>query len=57
MKVLYDDKPTMVCVVLDKKEASALIEVLAVAITGKPVSKRSNAYKLAERLDGEMPVF
>lgn len=43
-------------IVLDKKEANAMVEVLASALTQKPMHKQSNALKLAKQLDDEMPV-
>lgn len=58
MKILYDDKPTTVALILDKKEAQQLIEALAVVLNPKnKLNKRSNAYKIALAIDNELPVF
>lgn len=42
---------------LDKKDFAAFIGILDAAITNKKLSKRSNAMKLAQKLDDELPVY
>lgn len=58
MKMLYDDKGNEFAIVFDKKEAKALIEIIAAALkSDKALNKRSAAYKIAMQIDNELPVF
>lgn len=58
MNILEDTaKQFPLALILDKKDGQALVLILAAALGGKPLHKQSNAYKLAKKLDDELPVF
>lgn len=57
MHVLTDMNDKALALVMDKKEAQALIMVVAAAMKGEKLNKRSAAYKLAQQIEDELPVY
>lgn len=58
MRVTYADKSDCCVIVLDNQsEAGTFINILAAAMTGKPLNKRSKAYKMAQTIDDELPTY
>ena len=55
MKLLFEsvEKRPVTAIILDKSESDALAGVLCAYLKTKP-NKRSAAYKLAEKLEGEL---
>lgn len=58
MNILEDNsKQFPLALLLDRQEGRALILILNAALKGEKLNTRSNAYKLAKKLDDELPVF
>lgn len=58
MKMLWNDDSSTLVIILDsKKEGEQLVQITAAAIAGKALNKQSSAYKLAKKIDDELPVF
>lgn len=57
MKLCYDDKGDTIVIILDKSGGRTLVDIVGAAQTGKALNKRTNAFKLARRIDDELPVF
>lgn len=59
MKIFTDDKTGKNCLVLfdSLAEAKLMVAITAAAISGKALNKQSSAYKLAKKIDDELPAF
>lgn len=60
MKILYDDKPHAIALLLESnREGGDLIDIIAAALrcTDRPLNKQSRAYKLAMQIDNELPIY
>lgn len=55
MSEVTKDKVT--AIVMERKDAVALLEIIDAAMNGTKLNKRSNAYKLAKQIDNELPLF
>lgn len=57
MKMLYDDSGETLVMIFDKKEGQAITQITEAAISGKALNKRSAAYKIAKKIDDDLPVY
>ena len=57
MKLLTDDADKTIAIIMDRKDARALVTILQSAMEGKKLNKSALAYKMAKALDDELPIY
>jgi hypothetical protein len=57
MQILYGDKKEKTALILEPNDLGDLVTILASALLQKPLNKQSRAYKLAKKLDDELPAY
>lgn len=58
MKIFYDDNSTVIGILFDgMKECKVMVTIMDAALNGKKLNKQSAAYKLAKKIDDDLPVF
>lgn len=58
MNILSDDNDKVIAIIFaNRAEARAIADIANSIVEGKPVNKRSNAYKLLKQIADKLPVY